>query len=135
MINGRWSTDASEIKSEILSFYKSKFQEKRVTHPKLINPNFRKLDDNSIASLEASITSEEIKTAIWACGNEKSPGPDGFTFKFWKRYWDTLKEDIVFLMKHFETHGNLDRGCNSSFITLVPLTISDYRPISLIGSL
>ena len=43
-------------------------------------------------------------------------------------------------VKYFEKYGTLDRGCNSSFITLVPkikdpLHIGDYRPISLIGSL
>lgn len=36
--------------------------------------------------------------------------------------------------------GCIDKGCNSSFITMVPKihdpnTINDYRPISLIGSL
>nr|KAJ0217713.1 hypothetical protein LSAT_V11C300135570 [Lactuca sativa] len=48
--------------------------------------------------------------------------------------------DIMEFVKYFEKYGTLDRGCNSSFITLVPkikdpLHIGDYRPISLIGSL
>lgn len=77
---------------------------------------------------------------IWACGNEKAPRPDGYTFKFIKRYWDILKEDIVNVVKHFERFGVISRGCNASFLTLVPkikypLKIGDYRPISLIGSL
>ncbi|KAL7598871.1 hypothetical protein Lser_V15G27348 [Lactuca serriola] len=43
-------------------------------------------------------------------------------------------------VKHFKKYGKLERGCNSSFITLVPkmkdpLHLGDYRPISLIGCL
>ena len=42
------------------------------------------------------------------------------------------------MVKHFEIEGEIPRGCNSSFITLIskikdPLHIKDYRPISLIG--
>ncbi|GKD16416.1 putative RNA-directed DNA polymerase, eukaryota, reverse transcriptase zinc-binding domain protein [Tanacetum coccineum] len=42
------------------------------------------------------------------------------------------------MLKKFEINGFIPRGCNSSFIALVPkvqdaLHISDFRPISLIG--
>ncbi|KAL4578043.1 hypothetical protein LXL04_014158 [Taraxacum kok-saghyz] len=51
-----------------------------------------------------------------------------------------LKEDIGNFVKYFEEHGRLEKGCNSSFITLIPkikdpLKLGDYRPISLIESL
>lgn len=41
-------------------------------------------------------------------------------------------------LKYFDAHGTLALGCNSSFITLVlkikdPSTLSDHRPINLIG--
>lgn len=75
---------------------------------------------------------------MWACRIEKAPGPDRFTFKFIKKYWDILFGDIVAVDKFFEEHGKLDSSCNSSFISLIPkikdpLMIGDYRPISLIG--
>lgn len=42
------------------------------------------------------------------------------------------------MVKHFEWHGQLDKSCTSSFISLIPkvkdpLKISDFNPISLIG--
>ena len=66
-------------------------------------------------------------------------GPDGISFKFFNKYWKMLQHDIVSFVKDFEVSGLIPRGCNSSFITLVPkvedpLVISDFRPISLIGS-
>lgn len=90
--------------------------------------------------LESPISREEVKNAVWASGNDKAPGPDGFTFKFIKKYWDTISKDIIRFVRHFEDHGILSLGSNSSFITLAskikdPLTLSDYRPISLIGCL
>lgn len=54
-----------------------------------------------------------------------------------KKYWSLVQGDVIQLVKYFEIHRRLDRGCNSSFITLAPkikdpLTLGD-RPISLIG--
>ncbi|GKA72830.1 RNA-directed DNA polymerase, eukaryota, reverse transcriptase zinc-binding domain protein [Tanacetum coccineum] len=45
---------------------------------------------------------------------------------------------FIEMVKRFEMDGFIPRGCNSSFIALVPkkqdpLYINDYRPISLIG--
>ena len=44
------------------------------------------------------------------------------------------------MLHEFHATGNINKGCNSSFITLVPktgdpLTLHDYRPINLIGCL
>lgn len=55
-----------------------------------------------------------------------------------KRYWELLKEDFYKCIKHFENTGSIARGCNPSFIVLLPkktdpLDLNDYRPISLIG--
>ncbi|GJY35149.1 putative RNA-directed DNA polymerase, eukaryota, reverse transcriptase zinc-binding domain protein [Tanacetum coccineum] len=88
--------------------------------------------------LDAQFTNKGIKDAIWSCGGEKAPGPDGFTFKFIKWFWDTMGNDFIEMVKRFEVDGTIPKGCNSSFIALVPkikdpIHIKDYRPISLIG--
>ncbi|GJX68153.1 RNA-directed DNA polymerase, eukaryota [Tanacetum coccineum] len=49
------------------------------------------------------------------------------------------KAKLRWATEDFEASGSIPRGCNSSFITLVPkvedpLVIGDFRPISLIGS-
>ncbi|GKA50332.1 RNA-directed DNA polymerase, eukaryota, partial [Tanacetum coccineum] len=53
------------------------------------------------ANLERNISNEEIKSGVWYCGTNKSPGPDGFTFEFFCRYWKLLEHDNVATVKEF----------------------------------
>ncbi|GJT11135.1 RNA-directed DNA polymerase, eukaryota, reverse transcriptase zinc-binding domain protein [Tanacetum coccineum] len=46
-------------------------------------PNKLNLDQQ--VDLENNVTLEEIKRAVWDCGVDKSPFPDGFTFGFYRR--------------------------------------------------
>nr|GEU87933.1 RNA-directed DNA polymerase, eukaryota, reverse transcriptase zinc-binding domain protein [Tanacetum cinerariifolium] len=81
---------------------------------------------------------DEIKQAVWYCGSSKSPGPDGFSFLFLKKYWDLLKFDVETFVLNFMSTCKLPPGTNSTFITLIlkvsnSMLVKDYRPISLIG--
>ncbi|GJY81496.1 RNA-directed DNA polymerase, eukaryota, partial [Tanacetum coccineum] len=92
------------------------------------------------ADLERNVFNEEIKSAVWDCGTNKSPGPDGFIFEFFRRYWKLLEHDIVEAVKEFFASSTFPAGSNFSFIDLIPKihdakVIKDYRHISLIGSL
>lgn len=140
MVNGRWTSKMQEVKHKTYNFFKNKFSENRHIRPKFTSPYFKKLTMMDAIKLEAPFSLEEVKAAIWACGSEKAPGPDEFTFKFIKTYWDTLKDDVINFVLHFDKFGTLKRGCNSSFITLAPkvkdsISLVDYQPISLIGSM
>lgn len=48
---------------------------------------------------------EEIKDAVWKCGNDKASGQDGFTFKFIKHFWDLMLGDIMHFVRNFEAYG------------------------------
>lgn len=137
-INDSWSSDPQEIMKEVFEYYNAKFHEPVPNIPKLINPFFKKLHPSQCSLIESPFSIEEIKAAIWGCGAEKAPGPDGYTFKFIKEKWECMKDDIIRYIRHFEKTRLFSKGCNSSFITLVPkvkdpISLTDYRPISLIG--
>nr|GEU92420.1 RNA-directed DNA polymerase, eukaryota, reverse transcriptase zinc-binding domain protein [Tanacetum cinerariifolium] len=73
-------------------------------------------------------------------GIDKSPGPDGFTFGFYRRYWKLIENDVVDAVTCFFHQGSFPKGGNSSFIILIPKTpnanmVKYYRPISLIESI
>lgn len=140
LIDDQWTTNPERIKAEIFNFYQEKFRERWPSRPKFNSSRFCVLDPLTSSNLEAPFTVEEIKEAIWSCGSDKSPGSDGFSFKFLKRNWELMKHDIVNTVRYSKSYGVINKGCNASFITLVPkikdpLTIGDYRPISLIGSM
>ncbi|GJU62373.1 RNA-directed DNA polymerase, eukaryota [Tanacetum coccineum] len=99
-----------------------------------------RLTADQISDLEKPVSSDEIRKAVWSCGENKSPGPDGFTFEFFRKYWDSIGPDMCVAVEWFFRHNSFAKGCNASFITLIPKsqdpkTVSDFRPISLIGSL
>nr|GFA25097.1 RNA-directed DNA polymerase, eukaryota [Tanacetum cinerariifolium] len=90
--------------------------------------------------LEHMVTKEEVKKAVWDCGSDKSPGPDGFSFSFFRHFWSTIEKDIFEAINCFFTNEDMPNGCNSNFIALIPKIIDanmvkDLCPISLIESL
>lgn len=122
----------------IVQFHKQKFQKPASYHPRFTSNLFKTLSDVEVSLLDAPFSCKEIKNAVWDCGGNKAPGPDGFTFKFIKEFWDTIGTDFTRMVMRFELDGFIPCGCNSSFIALVPkihdpVDVKDYRPISLIG--
>ncbi|GJY62791.1 RNA-directed DNA polymerase, eukaryota [Tanacetum coccineum] len=98
-----------------------------------------RVSTEQLIELERNVSKEEIKRAVWDCGSDKSPGPDGFTFGFYRRYWDTIEKDVVDVVSYFFSVGMFPKGGNASFIALIPKiqdakVVKDYRPISLISS-
>ncbi|GJT32028.1 RNA-directed DNA polymerase, eukaryota [Tanacetum coccineum] len=93
-----------------------------------------------IDDLERIVSYDDIKSVVWDCGTNKSPGPDGFTFEFYRKYWNIIDHDVVAAFTTFFSTCLFPHGCNSSFIALIPKSheakmVKDFRPISLIGSL
>ncbi|KAJ0454927.1 putative RNA-directed DNA polymerase [Helianthus annuus] len=137
-VNGSWVSKPSLIKKEVHRFFKSKFVEEWVNRPRLICEDISKISNGESLMLDARFSKEEIKTAVFECGDDKAPGPDGINFRFIKRFWNLFEDDLVSIMADFHSYGVINTGCGSSFIALIPKVIdpiglNDYRPISLVG--
>jgi len=70
----------------------------------------------------------------------KSPGPDGFNFAFIKDFWYLMKDDVRIMFDQFHANEVVPKGFLSYFVALIPkvsspMAITDFRPISLLGSL
>ena len=133
MVRGPWV-----IKDQMFTFYKSAFSKKEGDRPSFCNSRVVKLSDVEASSLETIFSEKEIWNAVCGCGSDKAPGPDGFNFRFIKKFWDIIKGDLVSAVQWFWRTGEISRGCNASFVTLIPkvsdpIGLGDYRPISLIG--
>ncbi|GKC19658.1 hypothetical protein Tco_1021808 [Tanacetum coccineum] len=102
------------------------------------SPKLLSLEQQEV--MECNITREEIKRAVWDCGTDKSTGPDGFTFGFYRRFWCVIENDVVEVVNKFFQNATFPKGGNASFIALILKThdanmVKDFRPITLIGSL
>ncbi|GJT29755.1 putative RNA-directed DNA polymerase, eukaryota, reverse transcriptase zinc-binding domain protein [Tanacetum coccineum] len=138
MHEGSWVSEPHQVKEAFLNFFKGKFQENdnMVNFPSITNASGLCSFDRDL--LENDISLVKIKTAVWNCGSNKAPDPDGFSFAFVKRFWDILKLDIFEFVNSFFTSCKMPAGSNSSFISLIPkvsnpIHIKDFCPISLIG--
>ncbi|GJV99906.1 RNA-directed DNA polymerase, eukaryota, reverse transcriptase zinc-binding domain protein [Tanacetum coccineum] len=143
MTNSFFSTlktilDPHCVKEELYSHYSNRFNLADGLMPSLdgVMPNILSSDHRDY--LERQFSNDEIKRAVWDYGGDRAPGPDGYTFKFFTTFWDVIEADVICFVQDFFRTGKFPKGCNSSFIALIPKVsnakfVTDFRPISLIG--
>jgi hypothetical protein len=97
--------------------------------PQIINQQYNKY---LLDPLEES----KILKFIQQMGPDKASGPDGFSTHFYKIYWNTIKFDLVGMVRYVKKSSHMGGNTNSSFLYLVPKEVnpswlSRFRPISL----
>ncbi|XP_021979830.1 uncharacterized protein LOC110875946 [Helianthus annuus] len=81
------------------------------------------------------VTREEVKSAMFSIGENKAPGPDGYTSAFFKNSWDIVGDEVTKAVLDFFDNGKMLQQINHTIIALVPKnpspnSVTDYRPIS-----
>ncbi|GKE79094.1 hypothetical protein Tco_1545214 [Tanacetum coccineum] len=128
------------VKNEFLNHFANRFTTP-VSSSITFDSQFpKRISSDQNDDLERIISYDEIKSAVWDCGKNKSPGPDGFTFEFYRKYWNLIDHDVVVAVTSFFSTSLFPNSCNSSFIALIPKSqeakmVKDFFPISLIGSM
>ncbi|KHN37510.1 Transposon TX1 putative 149 kDa protein, partial [Glycine soja] len=138
LIDGTWVEDPLLVRAEVLQHFQNRFYEPQLHRPTLDGVSFSVLTSSQRDIMVEPFKEEEVTCAVWSCGNDKSPGPDGFNFRFIKHFWKEFKPDFLRFIAEFFVNACFPKGSNSSFIALIPKVkdpqaISDFRPISLIG--
>nr|GFB45678.1 RNA-directed DNA polymerase, eukaryota [Tanacetum cinerariifolium] len=102
-IDGDWITDSKAVKDAFRDHFAFRFK-KPVDSRLKLNIQFpNRLSSEQVEILDSGVSRAEIRDAVWGCGVNKSPGPDGFTFEFFRRYWNFL-DDTVFIGKWSENN-------------------------------
>ena len=100
--------------------------------------NFLKLKQEEIEDLRP-ITNMEIETVIRNLPENKSPGPDGSTAKFYQKCREELTPILLKLFQKIAEEGKLPNSFYEATITLIPKPDKDatkkenYKPISLMN--
>ena len=101
--------------------------------------NFPKLNQEEIENLNRPFTSTEIETVIRNLPANKSPGPDGFTAEFYKKFREELTSILLKLFQKIAEEGKLPNSFYEVAITLILKPDKDatkkenYGPISLMN--
>ncbi|GJV36977.1 RNA-directed DNA polymerase, eukaryota [Tanacetum coccineum] len=138
LVNGEWIDNPIRVKSEFYNYFSDIFSAPESNRAPFEGIFPKRLDYEQSCELEEAVSNDEIKRAIWDCRSYKPPGPDGFTFEFFKKYWSVVGSDVINAVKEFFNSSSFPKGCNSSFIALIPKVLganklNEFRSISLIG--
>jgi hypothetical protein len=91
-----------------------------------------------LSSLGRPFTADEIWVVVKELPLDKAPGPDGFTGHFYHSAWLIIKRDVI---RAFDALSSMDcrsfHHLNDALLILLPklpdpVSLGDYRPISLI---
>lgn len=135
---GNLLTKAEDIQNEVVSFYKGLLGSPAHTELAVdisILQNGPVLNSEQRRALLVPETAAEVWDAVNAIGDNKAPGADGFTAKFYKASWSIVGVDIIQAIQCFFTTGKMLKSVNTAIITLLPKsptasTIREYRPIA-----
>lgn len=136
-INGVWCTDEQVFKHEAQKFFKKLFVSNEPCDPtSLYLHNVPRIDDAMVNSLLHTVTPLEVKEALFSMHAYKAPGPDRFRPIFFKIFWDTVGNDVYALVANSFASCSIPESIAATLIVPipkvdVPMTMSDFRPISL----
>ena len=101
--------------------------------------NLLRLNQEEIGNINRPITSTEIETVIKNLPTNKSPGPEGFTGKFYQTFREELTPVLLKLFQNIAEGRTLPNSFTEATITLIPKPDKDvtkkeiYKPISLMN--
>ncbi|CAH9101719.1 unnamed protein product [Cuscuta europaea] len=137
LANGYPTTSLDQVGCEFVSFYTDLFGS---SDPNVeIDPDIilsgKCIDSSKATEVIAPISDIEIKNVLFDIGDNKSPGPDGYTSAFFKHNWDIVGHDVILAVRGFFNSGKLLKQTNHTVVALIPKTshdpsAADFRPIS-----
>jgi hypothetical protein len=138
--NHSWVTEHA-AKEEVVANHFNSILGARVGRAHDFNWEELNLSCLDLDCLAEPFSEAEVKGAIFQMPSDKAPGPDGFTGAFFKKCWETIKEDLMGVINQFgNLHAENFHWLNSANIALLPKKdgaeeVGDFRPISLIHAI
>ncbi|GJT53331.1 RNA-directed DNA polymerase, eukaryota, reverse transcriptase zinc-binding domain protein [Tanacetum coccineum] len=80
------------------------------------------------------VCEKEIKDALFSMEDDKAPGPDGFSSKFFKASWSVVGPEVTKAIQDFFSNGKILKEINATIIALVPKTKTPKKMVNWIMS-
>ena len=87
----------------------------------------RRLNDTTKEKLEEDINLLEIERVLFKMKNNKAPGPDGYSYDFFKIFWEDIKILMLNTFKEYLVTQRLTDQQNLGIITCLPKQGKDQR--------
>lgn len=135
----------SQILDCFTKYYSSLYNPESSPSSALIDSFFHNIPKDptsspDLTSLDASISTNELIEALSQLPKDKTPGPDGFTARFYLHFKAFLVPHLKSLIDSFLLDGKSQGSFTQAMLCLIPKKDKDpslcknYRPISLINT-
>ncbi|KAL2224643.1 UNVERIFIED_CONTAM: hypothetical protein Sindi_3063100 [Sesamum indicum] len=137
--NGFTHTDLGEIAHEFVSYYQNLLggtRRRLSVDIRYLRPWARHcITDEEANQLLLPISADDVKQAMFDIADDKAPGPDGYSSRFFKAAWPVVGEEVTRAVLDFFSTGKLLKQVNSTILALIPkvhtpMSVNDFRPIS-----
>jgi hypothetical protein len=125
---GAWVSDRAAIGGNFVSHFTTLFSTS--TPPvedellSLFAPVISAEDNSFLCALPLE---KEVVQALSSLGSTKATGPDGFTALFYKKYWSTVKFDVLACIREFFQNNHLLQEQNQTHIAFIPKKLAPIQ--------
>ena len=99
-------------------------------HPFLLRPEIFKLTSEMKSICEGKLSPKECFDYLQSFENNKSPGNDGLTVEFYKKFWNSLETLLVDCLNCSYDAGELSNTQKQAIIKFIDKKGKDKRHIS-----
>ena len=143
--NGIEQHEPKKVLTVVKDFYSTLYTKKQVdlscekSKQFLNSPHIPKLSDVERKSCEGSLSIDECFTVLHTFKNDKAPGNDGLTARFYKTFWHLYGRFLVDSLNKSAECGELSNSHKQGVITLIlkkgkdKRHVGNYRPITLLN--
>jgi hypothetical protein len=134
-------SDPGKLRDHVESFYKKMFGREERGERRLEEnfwENCGSLSEHEADSLVKPFSEKEIKEALDDMKTNSALGPNGLPAKFYKYFWEKIKNPMLEMFERFHRGGMNISKLNYGLIPLIPKmkeanNIRQYRPTCLLG--
>ena len=139
--NGKEITDHEGMKNILISFYSNLFGKEELDlqiQDDLLKNVTKALNSQSSTMCNGYLTLEELTNALNSLPSRKSPGSDGLTLEFYRKFWQILGNELVSVLNLSYDIGELPSSQRECIIRLFykkddKRNLKNWRPISLLN--